>query len=82
MTTYFKKKGYDAKWWNWSFVGLAFGLSLIPYAWASGEWILFTIRAVALTVFVPMFCQNVEWDDLEEGGRGFLFCSSLLIFNF
>ena len=39
QTTYFKKKGSEAMWWNWALVGLANGLALLPWALYSGQWI-------------------------------------------
>ncbi len=36
QTTYFKKKGTDAKWWNWLLVGLAFSLTVLPVVISTG----------------------------------------------
>ena len=81
MTTYFKKKGTDAMWWNWLIVGLAFGVAFLPYAWATQQWIPFAIRAVATTILIMVWSQAIGWAVLEELGRGFIYCSTLLIFN-
>ena len=79
MTTYFKKKGTDAKWWNWMLVGLAFGIAFLPFAWASGLWIPFLIRTAITTIAITAWCEAIGWDIAEEFGRGFIYCISLLI---
>lgn len=81
MTTYFKKKGTDAKWYNWLFVGIAFSLVPIFYAWTTGLWIPFAIRSAVLVIAIPLWCEFIGWDVAEEFGRGFLFCVTLLMFN-
>lgn len=81
MTTYFKRKGSDARWWNWMLVGLAFGIAFAPFAWAIGAWVQFGIRTALCVFFIASWSQLIGWDVGEEFGRGFIFCSTLLIFN-
>ena len=72
QTTYWKKKGTDAKWYNWAFTGLGYSLAAFPIAWVTGRWIGFAIRSVVLTGWTVLWSQwmnNVVW---EEGGRGAL----------
>lgn len=69
-TTYFKKKGTDAKWWNWMCVGIAFSIAVLPLVIAQHLWIGFWIRTVVCTGLTVLWCEtngNVVW---EEGGRG------------
>lgn len=80
MTTYFKKKETDAKWFNWSLVGLAFGIALFPYAWATGQWMPFLYRTIMTTVFITIWSESIGNAVLEEFGRGFIFCITLLFF--
>lgn len=69
-TTYFKKKGTDAKWWNWALVGLAFSIAVLPIVLVYHNWLGFGIRSVVCTALIVLWSEangNVMW---EEGGRG------------
>ena len=80
QTTYFKKKGKDAKWWNWFLVGLANGLALIPYAWQTGLWMDALLRTVILAIAITIWsevCGDAVW---EEVGRGVLIILTLGLF--
>ena len=80
QTTYFKKKGTEAKWWNWALVGLANGLALLPWALYSGLWIEWGIRTIGLVALITIWSEiidNVVW---EEFGRGFIIIASLGLF--
>ena len=80
QTTYFKKKGQDAYWWNWALVGLANGLALLPYAIYTGQWFAFILRTALLIILITGWSElndNVVW---EESGRGFLIISTLGLF--
>lgn len=70
QTTYFKKKGEDATAFNWLLCGLAFGLAMLPYSVATGNFIGFLLRLCILIIFVPVW--SVVWgsDTVEEMGRG------------
>lgn len=72
QTTYFKRKGTDAQWHNWLFVGLAFSFALLPYAIATGHWGGFGWRTLIVTGFTV--CWSVFWgvDFVEEWGRGWI----------
>lgn len=77
-STYFKKKGTDAKWYNWMAVGVVFALVPIPYIIAgSHNWIGFALRSIFIipaTVLVGTFVGDVDW---SEGLRGALQIVSL-----
>ena len=70
-STYFKKKGADARWWNWALVGLVFALIPLPVVWSTGKhWPWFFASGTCLVLIVPAWCtfiSDVQW---EEGGRG------------
>lgn len=70
QTSYFKKRGSDARFYNWIFVGLAFSLALLPYSIAIGNLPGFLLRSIIVTVFVPVWSVAIGRDWLEEGGRG------------
>lgn len=70
-TTYFKRKGADAKWWNWALVGLVFALVPLPFVIASGHhWLGFAIRSAIIIPSTVLICQAVGDVDWEEGLRG------------
>ena len=79
QTSYFKKKGTDAKWWNWLFVGLAFSACMIPYAWGKGIWIGFIYRSIIVTGFTILWSQFIDNDFWEESGRGFIQIITLVL---
>ena len=69
-TTYFKKSGTDANWFNWLFVGLGFSISILPIVLVYGLWIGFTVRTLVCTGLIILWSEtngNAVW---EEGGRG------------
>lgn len=70
QTTYFKKKGEDAVWWNWLLVGLAFSLSVLPVVISNHLWFGFILRTLILTSFTESWSVMTTKDWLEEGGRG------------
>lgn len=77
QTTYWKKKGEETKWWNWALVGLANGLSILPFVWYTGNWLPFLFRTVFLTVCIVVWSERVDNVVWEEGGRGALIVGSL-----
>ena len=77
QTTYFKKKGTSVKWWNWMLVGLAFGVSMLPYAIATGCMIGFYRRTFLLILLTVAICEASENDFIEEFSRGFIQIYSL-----
>ena len=77
QTSYFKKKGTDAKWYNWIFVGLAFSLSLIPIPIISGNWLGFIYRTLLVTIFTTIWSESISNDVVEESGRGFVQIATL-----
>jgi hypothetical protein len=69
LTTYFKKKGQPARWYNWLIVGLAWSVAFLPYIWVQGLWVGLGIRSIILPLAVMGWCVligNVVW---EEVGR-------------
>lgn len=77
LTTYWKKKGTDAKWWNWLLTGLGYGLAYLPVALFFADWWGFAIRVVILAAAIMIWSLAVGKDWLEEGGRGLLIIITL-----
>ena len=80
QTTYFKKKGTDAKWWNWFLVGLANGIALIPYGIIHDQLPQAILRTLILAVGIMIWSEingNAVW---EEVGRGVLIILTLGLF--
>jgi len=72
LTTYWKKKGEDAKWWNWALHGFFVGLSTIPCMFLGISLYVLLLRTVVLSFGTMLWSEwqgNVFW---EEFGRGFL----------
>ena len=77
MTTYWKKKGTDAKWWNWLFVGLGYSLAFLPYSIATGHWLGFGIRTFLVTILTSVWSNNIGNPVVEECGRGVITTATL-----
>lgn len=77
LTTYWKKKNEDAKWWNWLLTGLGYSLAALPIAWITKYWLGFGIRIVILSGLITLWSELVNQDWLEEGGRGILIIITL-----
>ena len=88
LSSYFKKKGEDAKGINWTVVGLINGLASIPMAYELNQWGAFWLRVVLLMIIIPVWCTvrspferyengSVTW---QEFGRGFWITFTLITF--
>jgi len=77
MTTYWKKKGTDAKWWNWLLTGLGYSLAFLPFAITSGHWIGFIIRTIIVSIATMVWSDEVGNPVIEECGRGFITTATL-----
>lgn len=80
MTTYWKKKGTDAKWYNWLFVGLGMALAMLPFALAAGDMVGFWIRLVLLPLLIMGWSELISNAVVEEIGRGVILAASTLLF--
>ena len=72
QTSYFKFGQLDVKWWNWIICGLAFSFCMLPYSWATSQWLGFGLRTLVVTSFTVGWCEFVGNDVAEELGRGFI----------
>lgn len=72
LTTYWKGKAIDCKWYHWLFTGLGYGLAFAPFAFVTGKWVGFTIRTLIVGFVCMLWSQTVEDVVKEEFGRGFI----------
>lgn len=81
QTTYFKKKGTDAKWYNWLLVGLAYSICWCPIVIAQAiwppatlhtHWLGFGIRTFVCTGLTIMASELIGKDVIEENVRGII----------
>lgn len=77
LTTYWKKKGTDAKWFNWLLTGLGYSLSFLPLALFTGHWLGFCIRTILVSVGVTIWSEKIGNAVVEELGRGVITTSTL-----
>ena len=70
LTTYWKKQGTDADWWNWSLTGFFYGLSVAPYVFVSGHWLGFGLYVAFVTIAVTLWSELIKNSVWEENGRG------------
>ena len=80
LSTYWKKKGTDAKWYNWFLHGFGIGLALIPYGICINSLNAILCRAIILGISMAIWSHFIHKDWLDEGGRGSLIIATLLIF--
>ena len=79
LTTYWKKKDQDAKWWNWLLTGLGYSLAAIPIAIGTNHWPGFGIRCIVLTTLITFWSEFIGDVNWEESGRGALIILTLPI---
>lgn len=77
MTTYWKKKGQDAKWWNWFLHGFVLGIAMFPLIWAG-----IGIDNILLRAFICGGLMTIwsEWQGnvvKEEAGRGYIYTATI-----
>lgn len=70
MTTYWKKKGTDAKWYNWAMTGAGYSITFLPFALATHDWLGFGIRFLLLTAVFTVWKTkqgNAVWSEVGAG---------------
>ena len=77
MTTYWKKKGTDAKWFNWVYTSLGYSFAFLPFAIASGHWLGFALRTIFVVVATTLWSEKIDNCVWEECGRGFITTATL-----
>lgn len=80
-STYFKKKGTDAKWYNWLLVGAVFALVPLPFVVADGShWIGFAVRCGLIIPATALIGTFVGDANKSEIGRGVIQIITLPLF--
>ena len=70
MTTYWKRKGQDARWFHWWTTGLIYAVAFLPVAYYLDRveaFVFFTLFVSMATAIWSALIRNVVW---EECGRG------------
>lgn len=81
MTTYWKKKGTDAQWWNWALTGFFYTLAYLPYFLCVSNIYHFLLSCILVTSLVTLWSQFIDIDWLEEFGRGFITALVIILFS-
>ena len=83
LTTYWKKKGTNALWWNWYLTGMGYCLAMIPFLF--DHWSIhlegFLARLLILPLLTMAWSEYVSDPFWEQFGRGVLIILTLLFFN-
>lgn len=69
----------DCLWFNWLAHGIGIGLAILPYGYFTHTIDKVLYRALILGLSMMVWSVLVDWDKLEEGGRGGLIILTLLI---
>jgi hypothetical protein len=84
ISTYWKKKGTDAGFWNYYLHGLGISLAMFPYAIATGKWLGFALRSLSLPFLIALWATymnrplfGLRSDVVSECGRGALIGATL-----
>lgn len=79
LTTYWKKKGTDARWYNWAITGGVYGLACLPLMLVGITWYWILCRAALLASVASGWSEGVSNDVWEEVGRGVFIIATLPI---
>lgn len=79
LSTYWKKKGTEAKWYNWAFTGFGYSCALLPLAIQYHLYIPWIVFSVVMTAAITLWSVLIGKDVLEECGRGAILILTLLI---
>ena len=72
LTTYWKGKAIDCKWYHWLFTGIGYSLAFLPVSIINQKWLGFFIRLFIVSIGTMLWSQEVDEVVKEEFGRGFL----------
>lgn len=76
----FKRKDNEVHWEGWLVTGFLYGLSLLPYAIYTGDYLQFGTRAALLGLTTCLFSEFIGTAWLEEFSRGWLIVITLGLF--
>jgi hypothetical protein len=78
LASYWKGKAVDMKWWNWGLHGLGCGLAALPVIFLGISWYQIGLRTLFCTVAMTAISEASKDVFVEEFGRGFIFCASVI----
>lgn len=81
LTTYWKKKETDARWWNWMLHGFFISLSLLPFIFFSKvSWHGYIAYVATLTFLMTLISELISNAFWEQFMRGVLITGFLWLF--
>jgi hypothetical protein len=86
---YFLPKPKDYQWWHYAMHGFFVSLALFPLMFFTGKWGWFIARVLICTIGLGLWSFLIKqisrrfswkhWDEINEGGRGFILCITVNI---
>lgn len=79
ITTYWKKKDEDARWYHWFLHGFMLGVACLLLVFVNISIWQLLIRAIVMGILMTVISESTTKAWLEEGGRGFIIPSTVLL---
>ena len=70
MTTYWKRKGEDAQWYNWLMTGFMYAMAFLPTVWFLSRFEAFVYFTLFLSIATMIWSEAMDDVVWEECGRG------------
>ncbi len=70
MTTYWKRKGEDAEWYNWLMTGFMYAMAFLPTVWFLSRFEAFVPFTAFLSIATMIWSEAMDDVVWEECGRG------------
>lgn len=70
MTTYWKRKGEDAQWYNWLMTGFMYAMAFFPTVWFLSRFEAFFYFTAFLSIATMIWSEIMDDVVWEECGRG------------
>jgi hypothetical protein len=70
MTTYWKRKGEDALWYNWLMTGFMYAMAFLPIVWFLSRFEAFFYFTAFLSIATMIWSEVMDDVVWEECGRG------------
>jgi len=84
MTTYWKRKGEDARWYNWLMTGFMYAMAFIPTVWFLSRFEAFVYFAAFLSIATMIWSEmasDVVWEECGRGSILIIAQAAFLIFK-
>ena len=66
MTTYWKRKGEDAQWYNWLMTGFMYAMAFLPVVWFLARFEAFVYFTAVLSIATMIWSEamdDVVWEE-------------------